>query len=247
MKLVAVLPTLNEAANLVRCVESLLHLQLPGVELAIHIVDDDSPDGTGTVADALAQRHPAVQVLHRRHVRGLGSAYVAGFAAAFERGADLIAQLDADLSHDPGTLATLVDQASGADLVLGSRYLPGGSLDPDWAWHRRWLSRVANQWVIPLALGLPVHDATSGYRLWRAASLRRLDVARRVSSSGYGFQVEMCLLAHRLGMHITEVPIHFAERGQGASKMTSAVKAAAVRDILLLRWRHRHLRPDGLR
>lgn len=240
MKLVAVLPTLDEAANLRHCVDSLLRLEFSGITLEIVIVDDASSDGTGELADSLAHADSRIEVIHRRGQRGLGSAYVAGFAAALARGADLVAQLDADLSHDPQALGTLLAGLAHADVVIGSRYLPQGSLDPDWAWHRRWLSRMANQWVVPALLGLPVLDATSGYRLWTAASLRRIDPAHHLTTSGYGFQVEMCLLAHRNGLRLAEVPIHFAERGQGRSKMTLGVKLAAVRDILALRWRHRH-------
>jgi dolichol-phosphate mannosyltransferase len=238
MKLICVLPTRDEAGNLDACAEALLGLRLDGVALTLQIVDDDSADGTGDVADVLARRHGArVQVLHRRNARGLGSALVAGFAAALGRGADLVAQLDADLSHDPQALPELVAQIASADLVIGSRYLAGGSIDPDWAWHRRALSRAANRLAVPALLGLPLTDATSGYRLWRAEALRRIDPSAHVASSGYGFQVEMCVLAHRLGLRIVEVPIHFADRGHGRSKMTLPVKLAAMRDILSLRWR----------
>lgn len=238
MRLLCVLPTCNEAPNLEACAEALLALHLDGVTLGLQIVDDDSGDGTGALADRLAQRHGGrVHVLHRRGVRGLGSALVAGFTAALARGADLVAQLDADLSHDPQALPELLRRSADADLVIGSRYLPGGSIDRDWERHRRWLSAAANRVVVPALLGLPLTDATSGFRVWRAEALRRLDPARHVASSGYGFQVEMCVLAHRLGLRIAEVPIRFAERGRGASKMTTAVKLAAIRDIVALRWR----------
>lgn len=252
MKLVAVLPTYNESANLEACVSAVLSLRIEGMSMAACIVDDDSPDGTGAIADRLAAgSNGRVRVLHRRGVRGLGSAYLAGFAAALDSGADFVAQLDADLSHDPNDLVTFARRITTADLVIGSRYVPGGSVDHAWSLYRRVLSDAANRGVIRHTLDLPVCDATSGFRLWRAEALRRLDFARQVSSSGYGFQVEMCLLAHRLGMRIVEVPIHFSERGRGRSKMTLPVKLAAIRDIFALRWRHRDLAPavgnDGIR
>ncbi len=242
MKLVAVLPTYNESTNLEACVRAVLALRIEGTSMAAFIVDDDSPDGTGAIADRLAAESDGrVRVLHRRGVRGLGSAYLAGFAAALDSGADLVAQLDADLSHDPNDLVAFVHEIESADLVIGSRYVPGGSIDHAWSLYRRVLSEAANRGVIRRTLDLPVYDATSGFRLWRAEALRRLDFARHVSSSGYGFQVEMCLLAHRVGMRIVEVPIHFSERGRGRSKMTLPVKLAAIRDIFALRWRHRDL------
>lgn len=238
-QLVAIVPTYNEVANLGTCVAALLALHTPGVETRVCVVDDASPDGTGQLADRLAQGSAGrVTVIHRSSKGGLGSACLTGFSAALSDGADLIAQLDADLSHDPASLATMLERIRGCDVVIGSRYVAGGHIDPRWAWHRRALSELGNKRVVPRLLGLPVSDATSGYRLWRREALERIDPFRHVASSGYGFQVEMCLLAHRLGLRIDEVPIEFTERGQGRSKMTAGVKLAAVRDILALRWRH---------
>jgi dolichol-phosphate mannosyltransferase len=237
-QLVAIVPTYNEAANLETCVTALLALHTPGVELRVLVVDDASPDGTGRIADRLAQSSEGrVSVIHRQGKGGLGSACLTGFSAALRDGAGLIAQIDADLSHDPATLPEILERIGQCDLVVGSRYVEGGYIDPRWAWHRRALSELGNRFV-PYLLGLPIHDATSGYRLWRREALERIDPFHRVASSGYGFQVEMCLLAHRLGLRIEEVPIEFTERGQGRSKMTTGVKLASVRDILALRWRH---------
>jgi len=238
-QLVAVVPTYNEAANLATCVAELLSLDIPGIETRVCVVDDASPDGTGYIADRLADDSAGrVTVIHRAGKGGLGSACIAGFSEAVDLGADLIAQLDADLSHDPAALAGMVERIAEHDVVIGSRYMSGGRIDPRWAWHRRSLSELANN-LVPRLLGLPVSDATSGYRLWRRDALMRIDPGGHVTSSGYGFQVEMCLLAYRLGLRIAEMPIEFTERGHGRSKMTTPVKLASVRDILALRWRHR--------
>jgi dolichol-phosphate mannosyltransferase len=236
MILAAVLPTYNEAGSLAQVVGDLLRLELPGIEVHLLIVDDDSPDGTGRLADELSRQAPArIDVLHRERKQGLASAYLAGFARVSAAGADLVAQLDADRSHDPMVLAAMVDAIRDADVVIGSRYVDKGGVDAQWAWYRRLLSWVANRAVVPTLLSLPVSDATSGYRLWRSEVLARIAPLVRPRSGGYGFQVETAYVAHRLGYRLREVPIHFRERESGRSKMSLGVKLATVREILAIR------------
>jgi len=241
MLLLVVLPTYNEVGSLARVVGDLLALRLPDVDLHLLIVDDASPDGTGRLADRLSQQEPTrVAVLHRSGRRGLGSAYIDGFTRALAGGADLIAQMDADLSHQPSALIAMCEAIRDADLVIASRYLEHGGVDVHWSWYRKLLSRLANRTVVPALLKLPVSDATSGYRLWRRAALARIAPAVSIRSSGYGFQVEMAYLAHRLGCRIREVPIYFPERETGQSKMNLAVALAAAGEIFAIRYRHRH-------
>jgi dolichol-phosphate mannosyltransferase len=240
MRLTAVVPTYNEVGNLERFAAAMAQVALPGIELRLLIVDDESPDGTGALADRLAGAEPQrIDVLHRSGPRGLGRAYVEGFARAMANDADLIAQMDADLSHDPRVLATMAETIRHADVVIGSRYVPGGSVDPVWGWHRKLLSRAANRVVVPAALTLRVQDATSGYRLYRRAALAAIAPSVNAQSSGYAFQVEMVSLAERAGCRIVEVPIHFRERESGRSKMNPRVALTAARELWSMR---RHLR-----
>lgn len=240
MILTAVVPTYNEVGSLARLAGELLALDLPGIELRLLVVDDASTDGTAQLADELARdNNGRVEVLHRGSKRGLGSAYVDGFARALADGADLVAQMDADLSHEPSALTAMSEAIVDADLVIASRYVRGGGVDVQWGWHRKLLSSLANR-TVPALLALPVADATSGYRLWRRDTLARIAPSVNVRSSGYGFQVEMAYLAHRLGCRIKEVPILFRERDAGQSKMTPSVALAAMWEILSLRRRRRH-------
>jgi dolichol-phosphate mannosyltransferase len=238
--LLAVVPTHNEVGNLGRLAEEVLRLDIPGVQVKLLVVDDASTDGTARLADELARRSTGrVEVMHRGSKRGLGSAYVDGFARALANGADLIAQMDADLSHEPAVLAAMTAAIANADLVIASRYTRGGGVDARWGWHRKLMSRLANRAVVPALLSLPLTDATSGYRLWRRDTLARIAPSVRVRSSGYGFQVEMAYLAHRLGCAIKEVPIYFRERDAGRSKMSIAEALGAVREILAIPRQHR--------
>ncbi|WP_432052155.1 polyprenol monophosphomannose synthase [Streptomyces xiamenensis] len=230
--LTVVMPTYNEAEGLPGIAAELLGLALPGLRLLI--VDDASPDGTGRVADELTRRHPGrIQVLHRAGKDGLGRAYAAGMAAAVARGTHYVLQMDADGSHPPHHIPQLLGsaQATGADLVIGSRYVPGGQLTGAWPVHRRLLSRWANRYA-GAVLRTGLRDLTAGFVLWRATALTslRLDHAR---SAGYSFQIELKHAALRAGCRALEIPIRFEERRHGASKMSAAVQLEAA----LLPWR----------
>lgn len=239
MVLVVVVPTYNEIGSLERLVTELLELEPPGIQVQVLIVDDASTDGTAQAADELARRFVGrIDVMHRSSKRGLGSAYVDGFTRALANGGDLIAQMDADLSHEPSALAAMIAAIDDADLVIGSRYIDGGAVAAAWGWHRKLLSWLANRVVVRSLLSLPTSDATSGYRLWRRDALARIAPSVNVRSSGYGFQVEMVYLAHHLGCRITEIPIHFRQRVAGESKVGPLVAIAAARDIVTIRRQH---------
>lgn len=235
-----VVPTYNERENLESLVAAVL-----AHGYRILIVDDGSPDGTGVLADEIAANYELVEVIHRPVKEGLGPAYAAGFAHALAGGAEVICEMDADFSHDPGDLPRLVEAlASGKrDLVIGSRYVPGGST-PDWPIHRRVLSRAGNLYA-RLMLGLKVHDATAGFRAYRAARLPELKFDT-CQASGYGFQVELAWRATRLGFEVFEVPIVFRDRVYGESKMKGRIVAEAM--WLVTRWGVARLtRRNGIR
>jgi dolichol-phosphate mannosyltransferase len=190
------------------------------------IVDDSSPDGTGEIADELASVNPTISVLHRDSKEGLGPAYRAGFDRALAEGAETVVEMDADFSHDPADLPRLVEAVEqGADLAIGSRYVPGGST-PDWPWGRRVISKGGNLYA-RIMLGLPTRDATAGFRAFRASALQALPY-ERAEASGYGFQVEMAMWAHRGGMRVVEVPISFRDRTRGTSKMGTGIVLEAM-------------------
>jgi len=222
-KIVVVVPTYNERENLPVLAGLLSDLNLPGLEMLI--VDDNSPDGTGDVADELAKESPErVGVLHRTVKDGLGRAYIAGITRALDEGADIVIQMDADLSHPAAVIPTMVEmlRTTDAAVVIGSRYVEGGSAAAEWAWHRRLLSAFANVYVNTI-LRLHVKDATAGFKAWKAETLRKIDVAT-IQSNGYSFQVEMNYRTVRRGLRIAETPIRFEERTIGASKMTLKVQ-----------------------
>jgi dolichol-phosphate mannosyltransferase len=198
-------------------------LHLPGLQMLV--VDDSSPDGTGEVADELAKAAPdQVGVLHRTVKDGLGRAYIAGITRALDEGADIVIQMDADLSHPHSVIPAMVEKLTTTDaaLVIGSRYVEGGSAAAEWAWHRRALSAWANFYVNSL-LRLHIKDATAGFKAWQADTLRAIDVSS-IQSNGYSFQVEMNYRTVRRGLRIAEVPIRFEERTRGASKMSLRVQ-----------------------
>ncbi len=236
-KAIVVIPTYNEANNLPTLIGELLALHLEGLEILI--VDDDSPDGTGELADELAGLHPGlIHVIHRRGKLGLGTAYLAGFRFALNRGVDYVIQMDADFSHSPSYLPEFLEAIKDADVVIGSRYVAGGSLDERWGWWRHLLSWWANSVYTRIILGVRVKDATAGFKCWRRATLEGIGLDR-VRSNGYVFQVEMAYLTEKLGYRFLELPIHFEDRQIGRSKMTAWVKVEAALRTWQIRWRHR--------
>lgn len=240
MKAIVVVPTFNEAANLPALVPAVLTQGVPGLEMLI--VDDESPDGTGRLADDLAARWPGrVEVLHRRGRRGLGSSYVEGFRRALEEGADVVVQMDADFSHAPGDVPRLVAALGDYDVAIGSRYVAGSSVSEDWSPARRALSRWANFYSRTI-LGLKTRDTTAGFKAWRRTALEAVDLGR-VGSEGYVFLVEMAYLSERLGLRISEVPIAFEERHASRSKMTLGIKLDSAAGVFRIRRRHRGIRP----
>jgi dolichol-phosphate mannosyltransferase len=232
-----ILPTYNEAENVEAVVRSSLdHLAAAGSSYAVLVVDDNSPDGTGEIADRLAEEIEAVQVLHRPRKEGLGRAYLDGFAVALENGAELVMEMDADFSHDPADIPRLIAAAGAADVVLGSRYVPGGGV-VNWGWMRRALSWGGCAYA-RILLGLPVRDLTGGFKCFNARVLRGLDLTG-VHADGYGFQIEMTYRAARAGFTVAEVPILFRERSVGQSKMTLRIAVEAVWKVPALRLRGR--------
>lgn len=243
-----VIPTYNEAENLEELVDELF--SLPFQNLRLVIVDDDSPDGTGVLADNLALRynqvHTRLSVIHRPQKGGLGTAYVAGFQRALSDGADFVVQMDADFSHSPTYILQMLGVvfATGMDVVIGSRYVPGGTLDEAWSWWRSLLSRWANIYCRTI-LKIRVRDMTAGFKLWQRSALQDIRL-HTIRSNGYIFQVEMAYLSEKLGFHIIELPIHFEDRRVGQSKMNVSVKLESVWRVWELLWRHRK-RVSGVR
>ncbi|WP_210745201.1 polyprenol monophosphomannose synthase [Nocardia flavorosea] len=223
MRVTVVVPTYNERDNLPVAVERLTALPVP--DLHVLVVDDNSPDGTGEVADKLAVDLPnVVSVLHRTEKDGLGRAYIAGITQALDEGADVVIQMDADLSHPAEVIPAMLEQLSrpGIGVVLGSRYVPGGSTAAEWKWYRKALSAWANFYVNAI-LRLGIKDATAGFKAWHADTLRAIDI-ETIRSNGYSFQVEMNYRTKKQGAGIAEVPIRFEERTLGASKMSLSVQ-----------------------
>jgi dolichol-phosphate mannosyltransferase len=224
-RVVVVIPTYDEATNLAWIVDRLRRAQ-PDVDVLV--VDDDSPDGTGRIADDLAAADPQVSVLHRTAKGGLGAAYLHGFRTALAAGYDVIGEMDADGSHQPEQLHRLLDALGDADLVIGSRWVPGGSV-VNWPRRREALSRGGNLYVRAL-LGISVRDATAGYRLFRRTTLEKIDL-ESVQSTGYVFQTELVARTLRAGLTVREVPIEFVERVRGDSKMSGAVATESLKRI----------------
>jgi len=228
VRVLVVLPTYNEAENIDHVLRR-IRASLP--EAGVLVVDDGSPDGTAGMAEALSAQLGGIEVMRRRAKSGLGSAYRAGFAWGLERGWEAFVEMDADLSHEPEALPSLVAPLSeGVDLVVGSRYVSGGQI-PNWRWHRRLLSQGGNVYAA-LLLGLHVSDSTSGFRAYRAEALRRIDLDK-VRAEGYGFQIEMVLQVLEHGGHVTEVPIRFVDRVEGKSKMSMYI---VVEALALVTW-----------
>ena len=230
-----ILPTYNEAENIEGVVRAALaELESTGLEHTILVVDDGSPDGTGRIADRLAEELGPVRVLHRERKQGLGRAYLAGFALALGNGAELVLEMDSDFSHDPADLPRLIAAAQAADLVLGSRYVPGGGVT-SWGRLRRLLSRGGSAYA-RILLGVPVRDLTGGFKCFHRRVLESIDL-EHVHADGYGFQIELTYKAVRAGFKVAEVPILFRERSVGQSKMTARIALEAVWKVPLLRLR----------
>lgn len=238
MRTTIVIPTYNEAENLPQLVEALF--ELPLSDLQILVVDDNSPDGTGLLAEELAGLHPErLSVMHRAGKLGLGTAYIQGFIKALSTGAEAIAQMDADFSHPPEKLLELYAALQSCDVAMGSRYVPGGAVDERWPLWRKGLSSFGNIYARTI-LRLPVKDATGGFRLWRRDTLLGMPLDR-VRSNGYAFQVEMAYIAYRLGFTFREVPIYFADRRWGQSKMSFRIQREAALRVWYMLFEYRDL------
>jgi dolichol-phosphate mannosyltransferase len=238
MRITVVLPTYNEAENLPKLVSALLSLPL---DLVVLVVDDHSPDGTGSLADELSIRSDdQISVLHRAGKLGLRSAYIEGFRKAFDLGADAVVQMDADFSHDPTVLTEMARRIASCDVVIGSRYTKGGSLDERWPAWRKFLSAFGNTYARTI-LSFPLRDVTTGFRMWRREALQNMPLDR-IRSNGYIFLVEMAYVAYLMGYKITEVPIHFADRRWGKSKMSLKIQLEAAVRIWDVWWHYRDLR-----
>jgi dolichol-phosphate mannosyltransferase len=226
-KCVVVIPTYDERENVAPMAAAVL--KTPGVEVLF--VDDNSPDGTGEAIDALAKGEPRVHCLHREKKEGLGRAYVAGFRAALEMGAEKVVQMDCDFSHDPNDLPRLL--AADADLVIGSRYVPGGAT-PGWPFKRRLISRAGGIFI-RVVTGMPLRDPTGGFKCWKAATLEKIDF-ETVASKGYSFQLEMNHRTWKAGCSIKEIPISFTDRVAGYSKITPGIATESIKIALRLRF-----------
>ena len=239
MIITIVIPTYNEAENLPRLVSALFALPLP--TLRILVVDDNSPDGTGQMAEDLGKQNGGrISVLHRPGKMGLGSAYRQGFQRALLDGAEAVLQMDADFSHPVEKIPVMAEALSGCDFVIGSRYIAGGSVDENWPLWRKWLSGFGNIYARTI-LGMKIRDVTGGFRLWKAATLEAMPFDR-IRSNGYIFQVEMGYVASRLGFKAMEVPIYFADRRWGKSKMNFRIQVEAALSTWSLIGRYSDLR-----
>jgi len=236
MQISVVIPTYNEAENLSRLIPALFALPL---DISVLVVDDDSPDGTGQIADDLSRSNPKLTVLHRSEKLGLASAYVQGFRYFLARKADAIGQMDADWSHNPKTLIAMARCLESRDVVFGSRYIKDGSVDLQWPFWRKRLSGWGNLYARAI-LRVPVRDITTGFRLWRSETLHGIPL-ESILSNGYIFQVEMAYLAHCLEYRIAETPIYFADRCHGRSKMSLQIQAEAILRTWQIWLTHRHL------
>jgi dolichol-phosphate mannosyltransferase len=226
-----ILPTYNEAENLERIVGAVLE-QLPAGRVLV--VDDNSPDGTGEIAERLAGSNDSISVLHRARKEGLGPAYLAGFHVALDAGAQRIIEMDADFSHDPAYLPRLIEAAEDADLVIGSRYVPGGGVT-DWGPMRRFISRGGSGYA-RVALGLPIRDLTGGFKCFRREVLEAINLDT-IEARGYAFQVETTYRAIKAGFRVVEIPIVFRDRTDGASKMSKSIVAEAMWRVPAMRFR----------
>lgn len=239
-RVLVLLPTYNEAENLPLIMRR-IRASVPAADVLV--LDDNSPDGTGALADSLAADDPQVRVLHRGGKEGLGKAYVAGFGWGLERGYDALVEIDADGSHPPEVLPRMIDAAATADLVIGSRWVPGGDI-VNWPKSREAISRAGNLYI-RMALGMPVKDATAGFRIYRAQTLRTIGLDD-VDSQGYCFQVDLTWRVVRHGLRVVEVPITFVEREIGVSKMSGSIVREAMLNVTRWGAGHRARQVAGL-
>lgn len=240
MKIVIVIPTYNEAENLPRLVSALFTLNL---DLRVLVVDDNSPDGTGKIADDLAAQDNRVHVLHRPGKLGLRSAYLNAFQQVMLENVDAIVQMDADFSHDPAVLPEMAARLESCDVVIGSRYVEEGAVDERWPLWRKELSAFGNTYARTI-LRFPLRDVTTGYRMWRRETLQSMPL-ERIRSNGYVFLVEMAYLAYCLEYKIEETPIYFADRRWGESKMSFRIQFEAALRVWQLWWNYRDVRRAG--
>jgi dolichol-phosphate mannosyltransferase len=242
--LTIIIPTYNEAENIGAIADAILQLELP--DLSILFIDDNSPDGTGPLADDLAERHPGrISVLHREGKLGLGTAYITGFKHALVKGADFVGQMDADFSHNPSRIPDLLTQLAEYDIAIGSRYVQGGRLDQRWGLWRVLLSRFGNSYARTI-LNLPIRDVTGGFRIWRREVLENIPLDR-IRSNGYVFQVETAYAAHRSGFSHIEIPIYFEDRRIGQSKMSFRIQIEAALRVWQLPLLYRDLKSGNNR
>ncbi len=238
MKIAVVIPTYNERENLPKITAQLMALPL---DLRLLVIEDNSPDGTGQVADELTQQYPGrVCVMHRTGKLGLGTAYISGFKQLLATDADAIGQMDADFSHPPEKLLEMITALQDVDIAAGSRYIPGGSLDEKWPFWRKALSGFGNIYARTI-LGMSLKDVTGGFRLWKRQTLEAFPLDE-IKANGYVFQVEMAYVAQKLGFRFKEIPIHFNERIYGQSKMNFRIQIEAALRVWELPGRYRHLK-----
>lgn len=242
VKKIIIIPTYNERENISRLAARILTL---GDNWEILIVDDNSPDGTGLIADNLSQETTSIHVLHRPGKLGLGPAYIMGMMYALERGYAVIGQMDADFSHPPELLPFLLDGLQTAHISLGSRYIPGGGVEENWPFWRKTLSSFGN-WYARSILNLPLKDVTGGYRLWRREALITIPF-HRIRSNGYSFLIEMLYVASRLGFRFHEVPFIFNDRHFGQSKMSFRIQSEAALRVWQIRFEFRDLHNEIIR
>jgi dolichol-phosphate mannosyltransferase len=239
LKLSIIIPTYNEAENLPKITSALFDLGIP--DLSILVVDDNSPDGTGKIAEDLGRRSSGrITVLHRPGKQGLGSAYIQGFNQAISDGAEVLGQMDADFSHPPEKLRDLLTALETFDISIGSRYVLGGKVDEHWPLWRKSLSGFGNYYARTI-LNLPLRDVTGGFRLWRRNTILGMPL-HTIRSNGYNFQVEMIYVAIRLGFKVKEIPIYFADRRWGKSKMSLQIQAEAALRVWQVLWLYRGLK-----
>jgi len=242
VQLTVIIPTYNEAENLPKLVSVLFALPVQG--LKILVVDDNSPDGTGELAEELVRASAGrMAVLHRAGKLGLGSAYIQGFRSALEAGAEAIGQMDADFSHPPEKIPVILEALNTCDIAIGSRYVPGGSVDVDWPAWRKGLSAFANFYARTI-LSMPLRDVTGGFRFYRREALGAMPLDC-IRTNGYAFQVETAYVAYLLGFTFKEIPIYFADRRWGTSKMSFSIQREAARRVWQMLYEHRRLKRKG--